>query len=256
MLRFSCSKLVIERLDPLVSPGAAQSPHLHQIGGGNAFRAGMPAADFDPVGASTCTSCSFAEDFSNYWTANLFFRARNGSLARVPQFANAGLEADGGLTVYYIPPYRSTAGVTAFAPGFRMLVGDSTLRQAQGQQRQLCHRCFSTYEQAPFGGAPCTGQDTSALPAAMCHGGIRTTITFPTCWDGVNVDSPDHKSHVAYPETGNFESNGPCPATHPVRLPQLMYEVMWDTRPFNDPDLWPAAEDGAEQPFVYSMGDG
>lgn len=116
MLRFSCSKLVIERLDPLVSPGAAQSPHLHQIGGGNAFRAGMPAADFDPVGESTCTSCSFTEDFSNYWTANLFFRARNGSLARVPQFANAGLEADGGLTVYYIPPYRSTAGVTAFAP--------------------------------------------------------------------------------------------------------------------------------------------
>ena len=43
------------------------------------------------------------------------------------------------------------------------------------------------------------------------------------------------------------------PASHPVRLPQLMYEVIWDTRQFNDPDLWP--EDGS-QPFVYSMGDG
>lgn len=32
-----------------------------------------------------------------------------------------------------------------------------------------------------------------------------------------------------------------------------MYEIIWDTREFNDPDLWP--EDGS-QPFVYSMGDG
>jgi hypothetical protein len=32
-----------------------------------------------------------------------------------------------------------------------------------------------------------------------------------------------------------------------------MYEVMWDTRPFNDKSIWPA--DGS-QPFVYSMGDG
>ena len=313
MMRFSCSKLVIERLDPLVSPGEAQSPHLHQIGGGNSFRASMPSGAggeeegaeggkeeeeeefFDPVAESTCTSCSFAEDFSNYWTANLFFRARNGSLLRVPQLANMGLSADGGLTVYYIPPYRDEkTKVTAFKPvrfthpsvlpyrvlslllsvhalmymfrfgpiankppltnqGFRMLVGDSTLRQAEGQQRQLCHRCFATVNQVPFGGAPCTGEDTAALPAGMCRGGIRTTITFPTCWDGVHVDSPDHKAHVAYPETGTFESGGPCPASHPVKLPQLMYEVIWDTRRFNDPDLWP--EDGS-QPFVYSMGDG
>jgi hypothetical protein len=35
-------------------------------------------------------------------------------------------------------------------------------------------------------------------------------------------------------------------------MPQLMYEVMWDTTPFNDKSLWPT--DGS-QPFVYSMGD-
>ncbi|KAL1835084.1 hypothetical protein VTK73DRAFT_6300 [Phialemonium thermophilum] len=225
---------------------------MHQIVGGNAFNATMPPVAYDPSAASTCTTCSFAEDFSNYWTANLWFRARNGSFKRVPQIANLGLRANGGITVYYIPPYDGRTRVTAFKPGFRMLVGDAMLRGPRGMQRQICHRCFSTIEQVPFGGAPCTGDDTVEFPHGFCNGGIRATVTFPTCWDGQNVDSPDHKSHVAYPSSGSFETTGPCPASHPVRLPQLMYEIIWDTRPFNSEELWP--EDGS-QPFVYSMGD-
>ncbi|KAL2279716.1 hypothetical protein FJTKL_13257 [Diaporthe vaccinii] len=253
MMRFECSRLVIQRTDPLVEPGRVQSSHNHQIVGGNSFNVTMTPVDFDPSVESTCTSCTFSEDFSNYWTANLYFRARNGTFKRVPQMLNLALEGgDGGITVYYIPPYDGKTTVTAFKPGFRMLVGDAGLREPEGQQKQICHRCFSNMQQNPFGGAPCTGSDTTSLPTGTCGGGIRTTITFPTCWDGKNVDSPDHKAHVAYPSSGSFESTGPCPSTHPVSLPQLMYEVMWDTTPFNDPNIWP--EDGS-QPFVYSTGD-
>lgn len=36
-LRFACSQLVIERTDPIVNPGIAGSPHLHQIVGGDSF---------------------------------------------------------------------------------------------------------------------------------------------------------------------------------------------------------------------------
>lgn len=73
-----------------------------------------------------------------------------------------------------------------------------------------------------------------------------------SCWDGVNLDSPDHASHVSYPESGTFEEGGPCPSTHPVKIPQLFYEIVWDTTPFNDKSEWP--EDGS-QPFVWSYGD-
>jgi hypothetical protein len=226
MIRFGCSQLVIERLDPLVNPGSTPSPHVHQIVGGNSFNSSMDPATHDLVEESTCTSCTYADDFSNYWTAVLYFRARNGTYHRVRQFPNVGLRTDGGITVYYIPPYDGKTKVTAFTPGFRMLVGDAALRTSEGQQRQLCHRCLGAdYDR---GGAPCTGSDTQSLPAGFCGGGIRTTITFPTCWDGVNTDSPDHKSHVAYPSSGTFENGGACPASHPVKLPQLMYEVMWD----------------------------
>ncbi|KAI6361577.1 hypothetical protein MCOR25_006482 [Pyricularia grisea] len=252
MLRYQCSQLSIERLDPILNTGVAQSPYLHQIVGGNSFDATMSPGEYDPAQRSTCTTCSFSEDFSNYWTANLFFRSRNGTFKRVPQLSNMGLRGEGGITVYYIPPYDGRTKVTAFKPGFRMIAGDPNLREARGQQRQICHRCLDNLDQNPFGGAPCTGHDTAALPRGFCHGGIRSTITFPTCWDGKNVDSHDHRSHVAYPSSGTFESTGPCPASHPVRLPQVMYEVIWDTREFNRKDMWP--EDGS-QPFVYSFGD-
>jgi hypothetical protein len=114
MLRFECSRLTIERLDPLVNPGMVGTPHNHQIVGGNAFNASMPAVEYDPAQESTCTSCTFSEDFSNYWTANLYFQARNGTFKRVPQLVNLGLRGREGITVYYIPPYDGKTKVTAF----------------------------------------------------------------------------------------------------------------------------------------------
>lgn len=84
MLRFACSQLVVERTDPLVNPGMKYTPHLHQIVGGNAFNITMDPRD-DPAQLSTCTSCSFVQDKSNYWTAVMFFKHKNGSYIRVPQ---------------------------------------------------------------------------------------------------------------------------------------------------------------------------
>jgi hypothetical protein len=100
LMRFGCSQLTFDRIDPLVNPGAMPSPHMHQIIGGNALNVTMDPQGLDPPTASTCTSCTYSEDFSNYWTANIYFRARNGSFKRVKQFANLGLKVEGGMTVY------------------------------------------------------------------------------------------------------------------------------------------------------------
>ena len=73
-------------LDSLVDPGMVPSPHVHQVVGGNAFNASMPVDDISKL--ATCTTCTFAQDLSNYWTAAVYFKARNGSYKRVPQMAN------------------------------------------------------------------------------------------------------------------------------------------------------------------------
>ena len=40
-------------------------------------------------------------------------------------------------------------------------------------------------------------------------------IRFPSCWDGVHIDSPDHMSHMA------FSTGKGCPASHPVLVPEV-----------------------------------
>ncbi len=85
-LRFGCSQITVERLDPLVNPGQFPTPHMHQVVGGNAFNASMAGSDISKI--ATCTTCGPADDFSNYWTANIYFKARNGTYKRVPQVPN------------------------------------------------------------------------------------------------------------------------------------------------------------------------
>lgn len=63
MMRFACSQLTVERLDPLVNPGLVGSPHTHQIVGGNSFQADMKPGEHDLVAQSSCTTCTFSEDF-------------------------------------------------------------------------------------------------------------------------------------------------------------------------------------------------
>lgn len=75
-------------------------------------------------------------------------------------------------------------------------------------------------------------------------------LTRNRCWDGKNLDSPNHQSHVAYGQGSGATGGGACPSTHPVKLPQVMYELMWNVTTFADKSLWPT--DGSA-PFVYSM---
>ncbi|KAK1835040.1 hypothetical protein QBC39DRAFT_251283 [Podospora conica] len=253
MLRFGCSESSVQRLDPLVNPGMVPSTHQHQIVGGDAFAASMPYTDIAKI--SKCTTCHFDQDFSAYWTANVYFKARNGTYRRVPQIANEGNTGDNaGITVYYTAQVNQS---TAFAPGFRMLAGDPGQKTSDnlGRNMQQCYRC---YTQPNFRGtlaSPCFDPvyDTDHFPKTKCTS-IRSNIIFPQCWDGKNLDSPNHRDHVSHPVGGPVSFSNvsvKCPDTHPVKIPQVMLEVNWDTSVFNDEE-WPT--DGS-QPLVLSTGD-
>ncbi|KAF2703231.1 hypothetical protein K504DRAFT_418736 [Pleomassaria siparia CBS 279.74] len=248
-LRFGCSTLSIQRLDPVVEPGNAPSAHLHQIVGGNAFKANMTG---DVGEQGTCTTCTFSEDFSNYWTAVLYYKhPTNGSYKRVPIYPNAQLSGtgiQGGMTIYYTQVDFNTNGkdkITSFKPGFRMTVGSPATNTLDGGKahKGLRYTCLQTILTR--------GAETPDFPTKACPAGIMAIHHFPACWDGKNLDSPDHQSHMYDTTKGGFQPAAPCPASHPVRMPQVAYETMWNTTAFNSLP-WP--KDGT-QPFVWSFED-
>ena len=138
-----------------------------------------------------------------------------------------------------------------------MLTGDSQRRTSEnlGRNMQQCYRC---YTQPNFRGtlaSPCFDPvyDTDHFPKIKCTS-IRSNIIFPQCWDGKNLDSPNHRDHVSHPIGGPVSFStvaGKCPDSHPVKIPQVMLEVNWDTSVFSNED-WPT--DGT-QPLVLSTGD-
>jgi hypothetical protein len=66
------------------------------------------------------------------------------------------------------------------------------------------------------------GTSAAGFPSTNCESGLNARVQFPACWDGVNLDSPDHMSHTAYLSELD---NGSCPDSHPVGLMKMLFEV-------------------------------
>ncbi|GAA5843512.1 hypothetical protein JCM3766R1_004355 [Sporobolomyces carnicolor] len=225
--------LVVERADPLTNPGGI-SQHVHAIHGGSNFNLDMT---YDDATKSDCTSCQVKQDLSNYWTPQLYFAWKNGSFTSV---------GGGGLLVYYLQRFHETDQdpIQAFPKDFRMLVGNPYTRSYDDSSlmsRGIGWNCL--------GGQGLSQTKNPRLPSVNCPNSLRAEIMFPSCWDGENVDSSNHISHMAYPEDNE---SGPCPSSHPKRLVTIFYEIWWSTDPFKD--SWQDALN-TSQPFVLSTGD-
>jgi hypothetical protein len=53
---------------------------------------------------------------------------------------------------------------------------------------------------------------------------LTVHINFPDCWNHKTLDSPDHKSHLAY-----HLASGACPAGYPVPIPRVRVNVHYPT---------------------------
>lgn len=157
--------------------------------------------------------------------------------------------------------------VKAFPKNFRMIAGDTTRRnystalgdvnkpdpeksawamlgqtnQADLQARALGFNCLN-YAKAPEGSLYRHFLPDKAYLDANCVNGVRFELMFPSCWNGNDTDSANHRDHVAYPD---LVMTGNCPDGYPVRLISLFYETIWDTYAFK----------GRDGQFVISNGD-
>ncbi len=172
--------------DPIVSPGQPGKSHDHTFVGNRSTNA------FSALGTllASGSTCDRDGHTAAYWMPTLI--------------VNGASVTPLGSTIYY--RRKTLRPVRAFPPDFRMIAGDALASSAQ-DRRVTFWNCGVT------GGV----KPSSTVPD--CPNGRRTTLrlhlTFPSCWDGRNLDSPDHRSHVAYPR------RGVCPRSHRVELPQI-----------------------------------
>lgn len=169
------------------------------------------------------------------------------------------------------PPYRALTGcsyyllygdnIKPFPQGFRMLAGDMRQRNftlpvpdpekpwsgEDATQKALAQKAL---------GFNCLHYDVNPPEATLyrhflpdksfldenCSDGLRLEVMFPSCWNGVDLDSDNHKDHMAYPDQ---TITGTCPEGFETRVPSLMYETIWATNNFK----------GVDGEFVLSYGD-
>ena len=237
--RMPCpGRLVLERIDPIISPGAV-SGHVHTVSGGSGF--GF-STSYEQQRASACTSCPIQQDLSAYWTPKLYYMSQDGkSFEDVPQ-AGEGGGSTGGLTVYYQQRGGANEKIKAFPPGLRFVGGDPFQRNQTNVEAAPGNAV--SFVCLDYSG---TSTNTPGMPNKKCPDGLRAQIYLPSCWDGIHNDTADHKSHMAYP-IGHYD-NGYCPKSHPVHLISIFYEVIYSTAAFSN--RWY----GSEHPFVFAQGD-
>jgi len=221
----NCAPLTIQRSDPIVQPGIASS-HVHSVIGGNAFQRLMGPMDATKANSTTCDK---QIDHSNYWVPQLYHQ-RPDNMWEIVRFYPRAAVYYQLRACDYAPGLRvcdKTKIPMAFPDGFRMVAGDP-LRRTQNDsdpaQRAIHFVCL-TFDGLGVGQAP-------GFPHQHCNA-LRAEAYFPSCWDGKNLDSPDHKSHVSYPAIGDFNF-GVCPESHPVAIFSIFYEFFFDTSPFTD----------------------
>lgn len=119
--------------------------------------------------------------------------------------------------------------------------------QASLQQKAIGFNCLN-YATTAEGSLQRHYLPDKAYLDEHCTDGIRMELMFPSCWNGKDVDSDDHKSHVAYP---NLVMTGTCPEGYETQLVSLFYETIWNTYAFKDVDGYFALANGDPTGFGY-----
>jgi hypothetical protein len=180
--------------DPIVFPGMAGASHAHTFLGNTSTSATSTNAS---LLAHTGTTCTPAEDLSAYW---------------IPSLLQNGTVVDpAGVTVYYGSRLADPSRTQPYPPGFRMIAGDAKLQVPSSGNQFWCA--------GPGGeiGRSADGNWPICAPTAD----LTYQLVFPDCWDGVHLDSPNHKDHV-----GPTGPDGTCASGNfPVTIPSLSFVI-------------------------------
>lgn len=193
MVFFECDNTHRSGDDPIVFPKQRGATHRHVFFGNDTTDA-MSTTTSLMAGDS---SCDDRRQTSAYWFPEP--RLDNGKAAENWDRTRA----------YYM--LGDLDRVQPMPKGLRMLAGDMAPGLHPGETGFVCRPVHSP----GTNGMPRGGRGSTDCPPGT---NLGFSVVFPNCWDGRNLDSADHKSHVRYSKDGR------CP-TNWVPIPQLRISV-------------------------------
>jgi hypothetical protein len=240
--RFMCKPGQILRDDPIVYPGQAGASHLHQFWGNTGANANSNYQSLRTTGQSTCDNrgTNTPLNRSAYWTPAMLDGAGN---VVKPDFINTYYkQIPHGDPACQGPPDSSHLGWCVDIPnGLRFVFGYNMATGKGGpndlssdEQWFLWFNCWDDLTGTPD---TTTGNKNfhsiAEVVAAGCPSGavLVAQAVIPVCWDGKNLDSADHRSHLAF-SMGDYVASAAqraCPADHPYVLPSLQMRAEYTT---------------------------
>jgi hypothetical protein len=148
------------------------------------------------------------------------------------------------------------APIEVFPENFRMLVGGASATLQNPNKDWLSFQCNNYIPKGDVTGtwnltswfAYLPNMDCTLIKMAMSFpsklGGLvplrlsrrlsfRTDKSAADCWDGVNVDSANHRDHVSYAIGEGWR----CPPSHPKQIPQIVLEYEFYAEGYNWEDI-------------------
>ena len=216
VFRINCGAGPDLRDDPVAHPNQPGASHLQQFFGNQSATSYATYASLRSGGNSTCMS---RVDRSLYTVPAMLDGA--GNIVR-PDYVSLTFKSRPASDAT-CQASSGTGGCIPFPNGLRFEFGYDQAASTAGDANPR----FSC------GGSAGSAEYVSLMEAAAScpnpgSGGARlvASLAAPSCWDGKNLDSSDHRSHMAYPQEGLF-SAAKCPSTHPFQIPALSMSVRY-----------------------------
>jgi hypothetical protein len=189
-----CSVARVAPDDPIVKFGQPGASHSHVFAGNKSINA---SSTYATLVAGT-TNCLLDRDTASYWQPQLY---ANGT-------TTTGLLPNH-IRAYYRAGVCCGRKVSHIPAGLKMVAGNAaaTTPQDPGIAGWQCRQVSPDVNTVP---------KQSTIPTCASTDLLEGSVIFMNCWDGVHLDSADHKSHMSY-----ADDTATCDAAHPVRLPRI-----------------------------------
>ena len=226
--RFLCPPSHISYDDPIMHPGAAgANEHLHIFFGNTKTDANSTYESLRTSGDGTCRN---ALNRSAYWQPAMLGRNAAGQdVVVVEDFTDFYYKRrpadDPGAEGIPVPLPR----------GLRFVFG--------GLDQPARFKCVSADEKHNVTDWLPTMQQALSLCSVGEHLDIAQST--PECWDGKNLDSPDHRSHLVFLLRDANTGKEYCPSTHPYLIPRLHFQRFFTIRSDDVTSSWRLSSDMA-----------